>query len=331
MYRLGLHLRWSRQELTKPEMKNKLLILAAAIGVWLLAARNEVKLLAVSSGSMEPAIPVGSLIAVTAKDSYITGDIISFNEAGDRMITTHRISRIEEVDGDVRYFTEGDRNEDEDLSPVYSNKVVGKVVVTIPKLGGALLMINKSAEWVKEMISRAMLIDQEVSSGNNLAAGTMDLKITDDNEPAGDSLTMTWEGDNLRPGQGTVSGELKIKNVGSVAANHIHVSVENSITQGTGSGASGNDPMDANLEIKALQYNEVDIKSYIKDKNGNGTIDLDDWEKTPAENFSLELTDLNVNHTLSLSVGLSLGAGKANQGDTVKTTFSITGHQLDGE
>lgn len=309
-------------------MKSKLLVLAAAIGVWGLAVRNGVRLLAVSSGSMETEIPVGSIIIVAAKSSYIPGEVISFNEAGGRVLTTHRISRAEEVDGEIRYLTKGDKNEEEDLRPVYFNKVVGKVIWVIPKAGETLIAVNKSWEWVKEMISRAILIDQENSSGNNLAAGTMDLKISDSDEEVGDSLAMTWDGDNLRPGQGTISSDLKIKNVGTVAANHVHITVENSITQGSGSGASENDPMDANLEIKSLQYNEADIKSYITDKNGNGIIDLDDWEKTPAADFSLTLTDLNNNHSLSLTVGLRQETSGADQGDEVETTFSIIGHQF---
>lgn len=300
--------------------------------MWRLAAGSGVRLLTVSSGSMEPGIPAGSLIVVAAKDNYIAGDIISFNEAGGReIITTHRISRIEEIDGRIRYVTRGDRNEEEDLTIVYFNKVVGKVTVIIPKLGEALLIANQSLEWVQEIISRAFLNDQENSINNSLAVGTMDLKISDDDEGAGDSLTMTWDGDNLRPGQGTVNGELKIKNVGTVAADHIHITVANSITQGAGPGADVVDPMDANLEIQALYYNEVDIKSYLSDKNGNGVIDLDDWEKMPEEDFSLELTDLNINHVPSLTVGLRPQTSETNQGDVVATTFSIIGHQLNEE
>lgn len=309
-------------------MKNKLLIAAAGVGLWWLAARSGVRLLAVSSGSMEPAIPAGSLIGVTAGETYAVGDIISFNEAAGGEITTHRISRIQEINGYIRYVTKGDRNEEEDERPVYLNKVVGKMILVIPKVGQTVISINKSREWVKEMISRAILIDQEASTGNSLAAGTMDLKISDDDEPAGDSLTITWEGDGLRPGEGEVSGELVIKNTGTVAADHIHILVENSITQGTGSGASQADPMDANLEIKTLYYNEVDIKSDLSDKNGNGVIDLDDWESAPLEDFSLDLSDLDNDHTLSLTVGLRPETPAVDQGDKAETTFSVIGHQF---
>jgi len=270
---------------------------------------------------MAPAIPAGSLVAIAAKDNYIPGEIISFNEARDREMITHRISRIEEIDGKIKYFTKGDRNEEEDKNPVYSNKVAGKVVAVIPKLGGVFLR-------VKKVISLAFFADQEISMGNSLAAGTLDLKISDSDEAAGDSLTMTWEGSNLRPGQGEVSADLKIKNSGTTAANHIHIQVANAIIQGSGPGADASDPMDANLEILTLYYNEVNIKPDLTDRNSNGIIDLDDWEKTPTEDFSLELADLNIDYTLSLAVKLRQEASAANQGDMVTTTFLVIGHQL---
>ncbi len=302
-------------------MKNKLLIFAAAIGVWWLAQRGGVRLLAVASGSMEPAIPAGSLIVVLAKGSYSAGDIISFNKADEKSVITHRIIRIEEDNGRIGYFTKGDQNEEEDKDPVYSNEVAGKVAVVIPKLGGAFLR-------VKKIISLAFFADQEMSTGNGLAAGTLDLKISDGDEAAGDSLTMTWNGGNLRPGSGSVGADLKIKNSGTVASNHIHIQAVNAITQGSGPGADAADPMDANLEILTLYYNEVSIKSYLTDKNGNGIIDLDDWEKTPTQEFSLALTDLDNDHTLSLTVGLRSGTSAADQGDTVEMNFLVTGHQL---
>ncbi len=306
-------------------MKNKLLVLAAVIGTWWLAARSETRLLVVTSGSMEPAIPVGSLIAVAAKDRYSAGDIISFNEVGGGGMITHRVSRLEEIDGKLVYFTKGDRNEEEDINPVYFNKVAGKVVVVIPKPGEVFLRLKK-------FISLAFFADQETSTENRLAAGTMDLKISDADETAGDSLTMTWEGSNLRPGQGEVSADLKIKNMGTVAANHIHIKAANAITQGGGPGANGSDPMDANLEVKTLTYDGADIKSFLTDTDGNGVKDLDDWEAGGDSGIgTLSLIDLGNDHVLSLTVGLRAGASGANQGDIVTTTFSIIGHQLDGE
>ncbi len=306
-------------------MKNKLLVLAAVIGMWWLAARSEARLLVVTSGSMEPAIPAGSLIVVLAKSSYSAGDIISFNEVADNSVVTHRINRIEEEKSTFSYFTKGDRNEEEDKNPVYYNEVAGKVAAVIPKLGEVFLKLKK-------IISLAFFADQETSTENRLAAGTLDLKISDDDEAAGDSLTMTWEGSNLRPGQGEVSADLKIKNLGTTPANHIHVKAVNVITQGSGPGTDVSDPMDANLEVKVLTYDGADIKSYLTDANGNGVRDLDDWEAAGNSGIgTLSLTDLATDHVLSLTAGLRAETGGTNQGDTIETTFSIIGHQLDGE
>ena len=291
---------------------------------------DKTRLLVVVSGSMEPAIPVGSLIVVRERDEYVAGEVISF-VSSNKAIITHRILRVETSGGKIKYITKGDRNEEEDRKPVYYEKVAGKVTNVIPKLGGSLITVRESTQWLTEMISRAILIDQEVSSGNNLTAGTMDLKISDDDEEAGDSLAMTWEGDGFRPGEGDVSADLKIKNSGTVAAEHIHVSVENSIGEGEGPGEDDSDPMDANLKILSLYYNKADIKSDLSDRNGNGIIDLDDWEKTPAEDFSLELTDLDNDHTLSLTVGLRPETSAADQGDMVETTFLVIGHQLESD
>ena len=72
----------------------------------------------------------------------------------------------------------------------------------------------------------------------------------------------------------------------------------------------------------------MNIKPDLTDRNSNGIIDLDDWEKTPTEDFSLELADLNIDYTLSLAVKLRQEASAANQGDMVTTTFLVIGHQL---
>jgi hypothetical protein len=101
--------------------------------------------------------------------------------------------------------------------------------------------------------------------------------------------------------------------------------------------------MDANLEIKTLAYDGVDIKPYLTDRNGNGALDIDDWELVGSagigdsdgtampQDGTVTLADIGVNHNLLLTIGLRSETGGANQGDVVTTTFSVIGHQLDGE
>lgn len=85
----------------------------------------------VMSGSMEPAIPTGSLCFVDEQSRYIkTGDVIAFEKGGMKM--THRVAG-RRTDGG--YITKGDNNTAEDPAPVYQKDIIGKTIFWIPKLG----------------------------------------------------------------------------------------------------------------------------------------------------------------------------------------------------
>jgi len=97
-----------------------------------------IRLFSVQSGSMEPAIPVGSLVMVRPQDSYTEGEIITVrSERSAKETVTHRIvERAEDKDiGSVSYKLKGDANEDPDPEMVPEKRVVGKVVLHIPFLG----------------------------------------------------------------------------------------------------------------------------------------------------------------------------------------------------
>ena len=90
----------------------------------------------VISGSMEPAIPVGSMVysAQTDPSTLEAGDIIVFynNEAGSTPVT-HRVVENHVADGEI--ITKGDANEQNDMSPVIYSNVLGKLVLHVPMLG----------------------------------------------------------------------------------------------------------------------------------------------------------------------------------------------------
>ena len=92
------------------------------------------------SGSMEPSIPVGSVIYVEpiAPDAVIRGDIIAFN-SGDSVIA-HRVVTNQVVEG--YYTTKGDANDGEDLSDVKYSQLIGRVVYHIPILGQLLMILG---------------------------------------------------------------------------------------------------------------------------------------------------------------------------------------------
>ena len=97
--------------------------------------------LVVLTGSMEPNLPVGSVIYYkeAAKEDIKEGDIITF-KGRDNQFISHRVSRIL---GDGEYQTKGDANNVDDALPVYYKDVKGKVLnKAIPYIGHYIKFIN---------------------------------------------------------------------------------------------------------------------------------------------------------------------------------------------
>lgn len=87
----------------------------------------------VVSGSMEPAIPTGSIVYVeeTEPSQAEEGDVIAFYSAtGSGAVITHRVVQNRVVSGEL--VTKGDANEKEDVTPVSYEYYLGKVVFTLP-------------------------------------------------------------------------------------------------------------------------------------------------------------------------------------------------------
>jgi signal peptidase len=90
----------------------------------------------VLSGSMEPALPVGSLAMVAPVDpqDVKVGDIISYQHPTDRAkLVSHRVTAIEGPP--LRFRTKGDANEAPDAISVPATRVRGKVRYVVPHLG----------------------------------------------------------------------------------------------------------------------------------------------------------------------------------------------------
>lgn len=93
----------------------------------------------VLSGSMEPEMPVGSLICVREgqPEEVLEDDIIAFyGSSQDSGIITHRVVKNQVVSGVFR--TKGDANEQEDPLPVPYDNYIGKVVFKLPYMGKVL-------------------------------------------------------------------------------------------------------------------------------------------------------------------------------------------------
>jgi signal peptidase I len=128
------------------------------------------ELMTVLSGSMEPGIHTGSLIAVKPVDDptkFKKGDIITFKGSDDpNKLITHRIIEVQKVDSTVQYITKGDNNDAKDPSPVTPSHVVGEYDgFTIPYVGYAIeFMKSKTGAVVLMIIPGVLLILYSVFS-----------------------------------------------------------------------------------------------------------------------------------------------------------------------
>ncbi len=88
------------------------------------------------SNSMEPEIATGSLVYVDSVDpeSIVDGDIITYKMGSDsRVVATHRVVSVNR--DKKEFITKGDHNNTVDAQPVIYERLLGKVVFTIPFLG----------------------------------------------------------------------------------------------------------------------------------------------------------------------------------------------------
>jgi len=125
---------------TKKLAETIILIVIAIIAIVFLVFYRPVSLLGdtryepVYTGSMEPAIPVGSVVVIKPvnPETLKTGDIICFKlESESTTTVTHRIINVT----DEGFTTKGDANEDPDQWTVKKENVIGKLVFTIPYFG----------------------------------------------------------------------------------------------------------------------------------------------------------------------------------------------------
>jgi signal peptidase len=95
--------------------------------------------LTVQSGSMEPAIGVGSVVFVqdVPAEHVEEGDVITYQDDGGNYVTHRAIRKFTAgPDGEsIQFRTKGDANDAADPEPVYRGDVVGRVMFTVPFIG----------------------------------------------------------------------------------------------------------------------------------------------------------------------------------------------------
>ena len=94
----------------------------------------------VMSGSMEPAIPIGSIIYTQKAASYKINDVIAFKQG--KTTVTHRIVDIKKQGSELQFVTKGDANKSIDSQLVTESQIVGKNAYTILNAGKLIAFLR---------------------------------------------------------------------------------------------------------------------------------------------------------------------------------------------
>lgn len=137
-----------------------IIILVAILLFWsILPIKNGPKILAVLSGSMEPAIHTGSVVVIRPEAQYKVDDVVTFGKNTKKDIpTTHRIVSSRVQDGVMVFKTQGDANNSFDNIEIQQNDIHGKVLFSIPFMGYVIDFVRQPAGLVLVIVIPAIFI-----------------------------------------------------------------------------------------------------------------------------------------------------------------------------
>ncbi|WP_340006308.1 signal peptidase I [Paenibacillus sp. FSL K6-0276] len=118
----------------------------------------------VLSGSMEPGIQTGSIVALKPggdMNRFQKGDVITFRNE-ENLLITHRVveATMNNATGEAMYRTKGDNNDAPDMNPTSSTNVVAEYTgVTVPYVGYAMnFAVSKAGSVVLMIVPGLMLL-----------------------------------------------------------------------------------------------------------------------------------------------------------------------------
>ena len=88
----------------------------------------------VQSGSMAPSVMIGDVVITAQGREYSSGEVVTFLDRDERTVT-HRIIATEGNQATPILITKGDANQAKDRDQIVPDRVLGKVILVIPKLG----------------------------------------------------------------------------------------------------------------------------------------------------------------------------------------------------
>jgi len=136
-----------------------IIVVAVLILISVFPVTGDHKILVVKSGSMEPAIHTGSVVFVSPQEEYKINDIITFaGRGGEENSITHRVVEIEDANGKKSFVTKGDANNAEDENKITPDKIIGKVLFSVPYAGYLVVAAKQPLGFTLLIIIPAGLI-----------------------------------------------------------------------------------------------------------------------------------------------------------------------------
>lgn len=109
----------------------------------------------------------GDIVVIQPQSEYRKTDVVTFHDKENRVVT-HRIASIETKDNVRSITTKGDANRSDDFDTIAPEQIIGKVTLTIPKLG-FLVAFGKSLPGliIMVIVPAALFIVDEMFKLNN--------------------------------------------------------------------------------------------------------------------------------------------------------------------
>ncbi|GAA4418919.1 hypothetical protein GCM10023169_09060 [Georgenia halophila] len=150
---------WAGRVLAWVVILGAVAILAAAVVVPRAAGATPYT---VTTGSMEPALPPGTLVVVrpVPHDQIGVGDVITYQlESGEPAVATHRVVAVgTDMTGAYRYTTRGDANDADDRTPVRSEQIRGRLWYAVPYLGHVSTVLTGEQRVVGRTVGAGLLL-----------------------------------------------------------------------------------------------------------------------------------------------------------------------------
>lgn len=124
-------------------------LLGSAVLIMLISCEFWYGMIIVSTPSMTGAINVGDAILYETYDDQIIleGDIIVFTVNGGDAKIIHRVVKVENINGQNRYYTKGDANPDWDIGYLTTEDIQGVVTLIIP-------MVGQPSLWLRDVFNK---------------------------------------------------------------------------------------------------------------------------------------------------------------------------------